>query len=389
MRIMACAGVLAAGLLLSGTGGGLAVAEPDGSASQGNNEGSPSGSDGASGDSGGPGSATSAGGPADQPRTTVGSSGGETSGQQAGAGVASASAGAASVGTSVTSVAEESKDDSGGKEDEPGGKKVVSGGKKEDSGGKEDNRWRDRLPIFIPIPQVAPNAYSDCKADSECQYAQPTPPPVPPSIAGEVPPQRPPVPPSIAGEVPPQRPPVPPSIAGEGEEPVVDFSGGGVPGDFEPPVLQAPLVVALPPPVIPAVAAALGPRHIANSAGMPPRALGSEPGASTPLARAAGTPLVRDAGTPPARDAGTPLARGVNPAAESIPANASTPMAWQTSRLGYSKYLRTATVSEFALVALPGLAGLIVLTFSGVGIGYRQANAGRYLLTERAERFLR
>ena len=87
MRIMACAGVLAAGLLLSGTGGGLAVAEPDGSASQGNNEGSPSGSDGASGDSGGPGSATSAGGPADQPRTTVGSSGGETSGQQAGAGV--------------------------------------------------------------------------------------------------------------------------------------------------------------------------------------------------------------------------------------------------------------------------------------------------------------
>ena len=247
-------------------------------------------------------------------------------------------------------------------------------GRRNDSGGKEDNRWRDRLPIFIPIPQVAPNAYSDCKADSECQYAQPTPPPVPPSIAGEVPPQR---------------PPVPPSIAGEGEEPVVDFSGGGVPGDFEPPVLQAPLVVALPPPVIPAVAAALAPRHIANSAGMPPRALGSEPGASTPLARAAGTPLVRDAGTPPARDAGTPLARGVNPAAEPIPANASTPMAWQTSRLGYSKYLRTATVSEFALVALPGLAGLIVLTFSGVGIGYRQANAGRYLLTERAERFLR
>ena len=44
---------------------------------------------------------------------------------------------------------------------------------------------------------------------------------------------------------------------------------------------------------------------------------------------------------------------------------------------------------SLALVALPGLAGLIVLTFSGGVIGYRQANAGRYLLTERAARFLR
>ena len=345
IRIMACAGVLAAGLLLSGTGRGLAVAEPDGSASQGSNEGSPSGSDDASGDSGGPGSATSAGGPADQPRTTVGSSGSETSGQQAGAGVASGSAGA-SVGTSATSVAEESKDD--------------PGGKKDDSGGKEDNGWRVRPPISILIPQVAPNVYSDCKAYSECQYTQPSPPPVPPSFAGEVPARPPSVPPSSGGEV-----------------PVLDSSGGdvvaGVPGDFEPPVLQAPLVVALPPPLKPAVAAAPGPRHVANSAGMRPRVLGSEPGAGTPLARAWGTPL----------------ARGVKPAAEPLPANANTPMAWQTSRLGYPKYLRTATVSELALVALPGLAGLIVSMFSGGVIGYRQANAGRYLLTERAERFLR
>ncbi len=147
----------------------------------------------------------------------------------------------------------------------------------------------------------------------------------------------------------------------------------GVPGDFEPPVLQAPLVVALPPPLKPAVAAAPGPRHVANSAGMRPRVLGSEPGAGTPLARAWGTPL----------------ARGVKPAAEPLPANANTPMAWQTSRLGYPKYLRTATVSELALVALPGLAGLIVSMFSGGVIGYRQANAGRYLLTEGAVRFLR
>ena len=141
-------------------------------------------------------------------------------------------------------------------------------------------------PPFPYDSQVAPNAYSDCKAYSECQYAQPSPPPVPPSFAGEVPARPPSVPPSSGGEV-----------------PVLDSSGGdvvaGVPGDFEPPVLQAPLVVALPPPLKPAVAAAPGPRHVANSAGMPPRVLGSEPGAGTPLARAWGTPLARDAGTPP------------------------------------------------------------------------------------------
>ena len=65
------------------------------------------------------------------------------------------------------------------------------------------------------------------------------------------------------------------------------------------------------------------------------------------------------------------------------------PWPGRRSRLGYPQYLRTATVSELALVALPGLAGLIVLMFSGGVIGYRQANAGRYLLTERAVRFLR
>jgi hypothetical protein len=38
-------------------------------------------------------------------------------------------------------------------------------------------------------------------------------------------------------------------------------------------------------------------------------------------------------------------------------------------------------------VALPGLAGLIAITFSGGVIGYRQADSGRYLRSD-AARFL-
>ena len=40
-----------------------------------------------------------------------------------------------------------------------------------------------------------------------------------------------------------------------------------------------------------------------------------------------------------------------------------------------------------AMVAVPGLAALIAITFGGGVIGYRQANSGRYLRTD-AARFL-
>ena len=42
-----------------------------------------------------------------------------------------------------------------------------------------------------------------------------------------------------------------------------------------------------------------------------------------------------------------------------------------------------------AVVALPGVTGLLFLTFSGGFIGYRQANSVRFLRTQGAERFLR
>jgi hypothetical protein len=61
----------------------------------------------------------------------------------------------------------------------------------------------------------------------------------------------------------------------------------------------------------------------------------------------------------------------------------------QPTRLGYSRYLREPTTGELALLALPGLAGLLVLTASGGVIGYRQANSARAFRAQSAARFLR
>jgi hypothetical protein len=64
-------------------------------------------------------------------------------------------------------------------------------------------------------------------------------------------------------------------------------------------------------------------------------------------------------------------------------------MSGQAARAGYSRYLRTPTAGELAAVALPGVAGLLFLTFGGGCIGYRQANSLRFLRAQDAERFLR
>jgi hypothetical protein len=60
----------------------------------------------------------------------------------------------------------------------------------------------------------------------------------------------------------------------------------------------------------------------------------------------------------------------------------------QATSFGYPRYLRTPTVGELSVVALPGLAGLMFLTFSGGVIGYRQANSARFVRATGAARFL-
>ena len=66
-----------------------------------------------------------------------------------------------------------------------------------------------------------------------------------------------------------------------------------------------------------------------------------------------------------------------------------TPVSGQATRADYPRYLRTPTAGELSFVALPGVAGLMFLTFSGGVIGYRQANSARFIRTAGAARFLR
>ena len=153
---------------------------------------------------------------------------------------------------------------------------------------------------------------------------------------------------------------VPPGFRGEEEPPVLEASGGSgsaFTGDV-PRVLEAPLVI---PRRGPRVAP---PPAGANPAGVPPK-VGSraDAGVASPIRRA-------------------PLASGAEPPPGIAPLGTPAP------RQDYKPYLRTATTADIALVALPGLVGLIAMTFSGGVIGYRQASAGRMVRIQGAARFL-
>lgn len=164
----------------------------------------------------------------------------------------------------------------------------------------------------------------------------------------------------------------------EAGPPVADSSGGGVDpvstgAAAEPPVLQAPLVIAplpIPIPLSPAVAPVAPP---AVSAGVAP-----PPVAVEAVAVGANAPVIRGS-LPPT----------VEPPAATLTPMSGQAMSGQATRLGYPRYLRTPAAGELAAAALPGVAGLMFLTFSGGCIGYRQANSVRFLRAQDAERFLR
>ena len=155
---------------------------------------------------------------------------------------------------------------------------------------------------------------------------------------------------------------------------VIDSSGEGgsdyaQAGDSQP--VSAPLVIAPPvapprpvvppgaPPVIPPVAVA------------PPPA-GGRPGnqVRVPNSIVAGAP---------------PWMRGPAP---TPPATVAVPVEVPATRLGYQRYLRTAKVTDMAVVALPGVVGLVLMTVSGTVIGHRQARAGHMLRHNGAARFM-
>jgi hypothetical protein len=153
--------------------------------------------------------------------------------------------------------------------------------------------------------------------------------------------------------------------------PVADSGGGGIDPlsvgvAAEPPVLRAPMVIA---------AAAV------------PRAPAPPPVA--PRGEAAGAGPTPVAPTDVAAGATAPVARGsVQPTVEPA-ATTLTSMSGQATRLGYPRSLRNPTAAELAVLALPGTAGLLLLTLSGGVIGYRQANSTRFIRTQSAARFLR
>jgi hypothetical protein len=153
--------------------------------------------------------------------------------------------------------------------------------------------------------------------------------------------------------------------------PVADSGGGGIDPlsvgvAAEPPVLRAPMVIApAAVPRAPAPPAAVQRGEVAGA--------GPAPVAATDVAAGAAAPVIRGSMQPT-----------VEPAATSL-----TPMSGQATRLGYPRPLRNPTTAELALLALPGTAGLLVLTLSGGVIGYRQANSTRFIRTQSAARFLR
>lgn len=58
-------------------------------------------------------------------------------------------------------------------------------------------------------------------------------------------------------------------------------------------------------------------------------------------------------------------------------------------RAGYSDYLRNAGMAQITSLALPGIAGILLVTAGGGFIGYRQARAGHVIRAEGIARFLR
>jgi hypothetical protein len=157
-------------------------------------------------------------------------------------------------------------------------------------------------------------------------------------------------------------------------EPVLDASGGVAGGgsDYQAtgfggaPVLRAPIVAA---PVLPPAAA--------RFPSLPPMATPT-PGLGSAAARGAGA------------EPGL-AAQGGRTASPQEPAQAVTvrAMSGQTPARGYTTdYLRRPGLPQLAGAALPGVAGILLMSFSGGVIGYRQASAGRMIRASGAARYL-
>jgi hypothetical protein len=167
---------------------------------------------------------------------------------------------------------------------------------------------------------------------------------------------------------------LPPAIPSSPAEPdVVDVttvgSSAGLPNGEEPPVLTVPLIVA-PVPV------PLG--HILGASIAPRTTFGGQEVTSTSRWGGETAQSIRQPATselllrePPPPSVGL-TARG-------LPSNRTSP---SIENLGRSR------LADMAAGALPGVAGLVIMTAIGICLGYRQAMAGQQLQALNADRFL-
>ena len=100
------------------------------------------------------------------------------------------------------------------------------------------------------------------------------------------------------------------------------------------------------------------------------------------------------AGTPAGAHAGracAPSPQSRPPDVCQPPANVGSNAALRIAsyRIGYTEYLRTAGLPQVAALALPGIAGILVLTGAGGLVGYRQAKAGHAVRVGGTARFMR
>jgi hypothetical protein len=169
---------------------------------------------------------------------------------------------------------------------------------------------------------------------------------------------------------------------------VIDSSGEGgsdyaQAGDSQPvraPLVIAPRPVAPPRPVVPPGAPPVAsPRPVVPPV-IPPVAVAPPPSGGRPGSQVHVLNSIV-AGPPPRM-------RGPAPTPAPPPATAAVPVEVPATRLGYQRYLRTAKVTDMAVVALPGLVGLVLMTVSGTVIGHRQARAGHMLPHNGAARFM-
>jgi hypothetical protein len=226
-----------------------------------------------------------------------------------------------------------------------------------------------RLTIFIPVPRLVSGTGARARSSFTTvvisvptgsilrAHGQPKPQPAPT-----------PSPSFRTGEVPAEVPNVE----------VIDSSGEGgsdyaQTGDSQP--VRAPLVIA-PPPVAP-------PRPVVPPGAppvIPPAAVAPPPAGGRPDSQVH-VPNSIVAGAPPRM-------RGPAPTPAPPPATAAVPVEVPATRLGYQRYLRTAKVTDMAVVALPGVVGLVLMTVSGAVIGHRQARAGHMLRHNGSARFM-